>query len=294
VEITAVAGDDAGSPAAGSTAMRGDGEERREPSDADVSAALRPIYQQLLQNQVADELARRMVAEVERRCGGQPTAERVRAVLAEVIERLAPRGAIELPAGGRRRVALVGPPGSGKTTTLAKLAAQFRLRLKRSVGLLSLDMHRLAAHEQLARYAEIIGAPLATAQTLSAAKASMQALESSELVLVDTCGVGRRDRGRFARLAALLRAVRPHEVHLVLPAAYSPAAQERAAALFAPLGVTRVVLTHVDEAVGCGVVLSALQRAGWGLSYVSDGQRVPTDLHEACGSRLAELLLAVR
>jgi flagellar biosynthesis protein FlhF len=94
------------------------------------------------------------------------------------------------------------------------------------------------------------------------------------------------------RLAALLRAVRPQEVHLVLPASATTAVQQRAAQLFAPLGVSRVVLTRLDEAVGLGVVLGALGKMGWPLSYLTDGQNVPKDIEKACGRRVAEIVLA--
>jgi flagellar biosynthesis protein FlhF len=201
-------------------------------------------------------------------------------------------GGIELTNGACRRVALIGPPGGGKTTTIAKLAAHFGLRMRKRVALVSFDTHRPGTHDQTRRYAELIGVPAVAAQTVSGVREALQRLPESDLVLIDTPGVGWRDRGRFARLAALLRAARPDEVHLTLPASLSARVQQQAAQTFAPLGVSRLVLTRLDEAVGLGAVLNVIDRLSIGVSYLAGGQRVPTDLEEAQRERLAELVLA--
>jgi len=256
---------------------------------------LYPYYVQLVQNEVAAELAARLVRQAATRVTDGPHIEPtvLRAALRDYIAQLLPQaGGIDLSAGTPRRVALVGPSGSGKTTTLAKLAAHFKLRQRRRVSLLSLDTHRLAAHEQLRRYAEVIDVPLHTAQTIAEVKQCRQALADVDVLLIDTPGVGLREQGRFARLATLLRAARPDETHLVVPASLAPEVQVRVAQSFAPLGVARAVLTRLDDAVGFGVVLNVVQRLNLGVSYLTTGQNVPNDIEEACSTRVAELLLA--
>jgi len=253
---------------------------------------LYPYYIQLVQSEVAEELAIRLVREAASVAGCDTTADRIREKMRAAIARMIPTtGGIELATGSPRRVALVGPPGGGKTTTLAKLAAEFKLRRRKEVAILSLDMHRMAANEQLRRYAELIGVPLYTVQTVAGARGLSARLEPVDLLLIDTPGVGLRDRGRFVRLAALLRATRPQEVHLVMPVSLMQSVQQRAAGLFAPLGVSRLVLTRLDETVGLGVILTAARKMKWALSYVTDGQNVPKNIQEACGRRMAELIL---
>jgi flagellar biosynthesis protein FlhF len=89
----------------------------------------------------------------------------------------------------------------------------------------------------------------------------------------------------------MLRAAKPQETHLVMPASLAGPVQQRVAELFAPLGVSRVVLTRLDETVGLGVILTAITKTSWALSYVTDGQNVPKNIQQACGRSIAELIL---
>lgn len=253
---------------------------------------LYPYYVRLVQNEVAEDIAARIVRQADSASNaGDDREQTLRTTLREYVARLAPEcGPIKLSADSQRRIALVGPPGAGKTTTLAKLAAHFKLREKKRVALLSLDTARLAAHEQLRRYSEIIGVPLYTAQTIAEVKSCLQTLDDNQLLLIDTLGVGLREQARFARLATLLRAARADETHLVLPASVTPEIQSRTARGFKPFNISRVVLTHLDDAIGFGVVLNVVQRLRMGVSYISTGQNVPNDLEEACGQRIAELV----
>lgn len=250
----------------------------------------------LVQNEVAEELAARLVQQAAAQVATDGGDESVlRTAICEYITRTIPAAAgVELQPGRPRRVALVGPSGGGKSTTLAKLVAHFKLRREQRVAVLSLDMHRLDAHEQQRRYAEVLGVALYTAQTIADVKDALKRLEAIDVLLIDTPGVGPREQGRFARLATLLRAARPDEIHLVLPASLDRVVQARVAQGFAPLGVSRVLLTRLDEVIGLGVILNVVERLSLRVSYLTAGQNVPNDIEEACGPRVAELLLSVR
>ena len=274
-----------------STAARSTGTEARAAA-APLTGALEPCYVTLVQNAVGAELARRLVSEAAQGAGGKPaTAEALTATVRDFIARHVPAaGGVQLVPGTPRRVALIGPAGAGKTTTLAKLAAHFKLRKRVRVAILSLDMHRLGTDVQLQRYGEIVGVPVYAAQTISEVKHAVAECGAVDLLLIDTPGVGGREAARFTRLAALLHAAKPDETHLVMPAYMPDEVARRFAVMFTPLGFSRVVLTHLDDAVGFGVVLNTLDNLHCTLSYVSGGQRVPNDLEEACGARLAELI----
>jgi flagellar biosynthesis protein FlhF len=260
-----------------------------------VSEQLYPYYVHLVQSEVAEHLAAQLVqqaaAQVPQARRAEPEA--LRNALRECITRVLPATAgVDLGAKGPRRVAFVGPAGGGKTTTVAKLAAHFKLREGRTVGILSLDTHRPGAAEQLRRYADILGLKLHTAQTLAEVKQGVKDSGPVDVLLIDTPGVGLREQGRFARLALLLRAAQPHETHLVLPVSLTPEVQSRVAQSFAPLGIARAVLTRLDEVIGCGVILNIAQRLNLGVSYITTGQNVPRDIEVAGGQRVAELLVA--
>lgn len=261
----------------------------RAPLQAPAAApAIQDLYTRLVQNEVAQELAERLLREAQD-AGARPAdvQQRLRTLIRDLLP---PVAGIALGAE-RRHVAIIGPPGAGKTTALAKLAAHFKLREGRRVALLSLDGQRLAAHEQLGRYAQIISVPIHGAETLGQVHDALHGLDT-DLLLIDTPGVALREEGRFVRLAALLRAARPQEVHLALPASLSRAAQLATIQRFAPLRITHLMLTRLDEAVGLGVLLTTLERLQWPLSYTTHGQRVPADIAIADHSRIAEAILA--
>jgi flagellar biosynthesis protein FlhF len=188
-------------------------------------------------------------------------------------------------------VAFVGATGVGKTTTVAKLAADARLKRNRSVGLITTDTHRIAAHEQLRTYAEIIDVPLRVASTPDEMAAALAALRDADLVLIDTAGVSPKNTEIQGELRSLLSAAGACEVHLVLPATGSADALSLTIDRFGPLGVNRLLFTKLDEAVGFGVILNCLQRTEAKLSYITDGQRVPEDIHRGGSARIAELIV---
>jgi flagellar biosynthesis protein FlhF len=260
---------------------------------AALPAYVYPYYRKLVENEVAEQLALRLARQVGAQVGASGVADArvVQEALRHAIAEMIPvTGGLGLKPGVARRVALVGPAGAGKTTTLAKLAAHFGLRLKKRVAIISLDTQGLGSNEHMRRYAEIIGVEMHAAQTVVGVKRVLRGMEGADLVLIDTHGVCAGDREHFGRLAAMLRATRADEVHLVLPASMIPSVQARMAQRFGPLGVSGVVLTHLDEAVGLGVVLNGIEKLEWGLSYVTDGETVPNNIQEACPKRMAQLI----
>ncbi|MCB1707021.1 MAG: 50S ribosome-binding GTPase, partial [Halioglobus sp.] len=140
----------------------------------------------------------------------------IRSTLHQLVEDLLPvTGGIRLAEGKTRRVALVGPTGVGKTTTIAKLAANFRLRERRRVGLVTVDTYRVAAVEQLRTYADIIDLPMEVVSTPREMREAIARLSDLDLVLVDTAGRSPRDQIKIQELKSLLNEARADEVHLV-------------------------------------------------------------------------------
>ena len=143
----------------------------------------------------------------------------VQAALCEAVEQCIPIAPpIRAVVGTRRTVALVGPTGVGKTTTVAKLAANFKLIHGLRVGLITVDTYRIAAVEQLKTYAEIIDLPLAVANDPGQMSQAVEELGDVEMVFIDTAGRSPRDEVKIRELADFMTQARPDEVHLVLSA----------------------------------------------------------------------------
>ncbi|HEY7726109.1 MAG TPA: flagellar biosynthesis protein FlhF [Anaeromyxobacteraceae bacterium] len=205
-----------------------------------------------------------------------------------VAERLVPCRAPWLHEG-RHLVALVGPTGVGKTTTLAKIAARALLESRRKVALLTVDTYRIGATDQLARYGEIMGVPALVARDRGELRRAAERVREADLVLVDTAG--RSSAEDVARQADLVRTLPRVQLHLVLSAATGAAELSAVAERYRALQPDRLVFSKVDEACGPGGVLSAAVRIGRPVACIADGQRVPEDLHAPVGADLVDLVL---
>jgi flagellar biosynthesis protein FlhF len=188
-------------------------------------------------------------------------------------------------------VALVGPTGVGKTTTVAKLAANFKLAHGFRPGLVTVDTYRIAAVEQLRTYAEIINLPLAVANAPGEMRRAIDELGDVDLVLIDTAGRSPRDEVKIRELADFLAEAQPDEVHLVLSAVAGERSLRAAVERFALVRADRLILTKLDEADGLGGVLAVLGQADRPVSYLTTGQAVPDDIEPADRRRLARLIL---
>ncbi len=184
-------------------------------------------------------------------------------------------------------VALVGPTGAGKTTTIAKLAARWSMRHgSQDLALVSTDCYRIGAREQLMTYARLLGAPMHVANNGAELGKVLQRLRAKKLILIDTAGMGPRDARLAEQLAALqLGATRAH-VLLTLPAQAEGRALDEIVRAFAQATPAACVLTKVDEAASLGGVLSVAMRHSLKIAYLCDGQRVPEDMHSAYRRRV--------
>jgi flagellar biosynthesis protein FlhF len=186
-------------------------------------------------------------------------------------------------------IALVGPTGVGKTTTVAKLAARFAVRHGAAqLGLITLDSYRIGAHEQLRSYARILGVAMHVAQDGATLRELLASLHGKRLVLIDTCGLSQRDE-RLEEMLGTLNAARFNmqpirRILLLNAASHSETLDEVARAWRAP-DAAGAVLTKLDEAARIGGAVDCLLRYRMTLFGLTNGQRVPEDWHPA-GARL--------
>lgn len=220
--------------------------------------------------------------------GGAAPGERLGG---RIRDYLAITGPIQTGQGGATRtIALVGPTGVGKTTTIAKLAAGLRLNQGLSVGLVTLDTYRVAAVEQLRTYAEIMDLPMQVAESWQSLRDAIDALRGMDVVLIDTGGHSPRDRGRLGELAQAMHAAEPDEVHLVLSATSSVGWASTAWQAFQEVRVNRLLWTKLDEATNLAAILALAMDGAPPLSFVTDGQRVPQDIRPADAAELANYM----
>lgn len=184
-------------------------------------------------------------------------------------------------------IAVVGPTGAGKTTTIAKLAARWCMHHgSASLALVTTDGYRVGAREQLRTYARILGTPLHTAEGSGDLERLLERLRGKRLVLIDTAGMAPRDVRLSEQLAQLVLGAVRARVLLALPAQGEVHALEEIVRGFARVAPAACVLTKVDEAASLGAALSVILRHRLRIAYVSDGQRVPEDLHAAHRRRI--------
>ncbi len=184
-------------------------------------------------------------------------------------------------------IALIGPTGVGKTTTLAKLAARYaRSHSARDVAIVTTDIYRIGAREQLYTYGRLLGMPVVEAADEDALGEALQRLRDYKLVLIDTAGLSQRDQ-MLANQLSWLAKFPTISSYLVMPANAQVRDLDEVVHRFQIAKPKGAILTKLDESGRLGAALSLTIRRKLPIAYVTDGQRVPEDLHRAVPSSLA-------
>jgi flagellar biosynthesis protein FlhF len=264
-----------------------------------ASPDLPDAYAALTAAEVAPHLARDIVQCAEsRHAASQETRSSATSFELALVEELQSRFQVE-PALGRgnagpRIVALVGPPGSGKTTTLVKLAVNYGLAARRPVVLLSMDTYRVAAAEQLRSYASILGVGCQILETVTALAQAIEEHRGKELIFLDTPGLAAGEVEHSPGLARFLATRGNIDTQLVLSSSTKPADLTRMVDGFEIFRPQRLLFTRLDETGSFGPILNEAVRTGKPLSFFTSGQRIPEDLETASRGRLTELILSAR
>lgn len=253
------------------------------------------LFSDLIDQDVDDRLAKELVEEVHRHSTPAELADfdTVRTKTVNMLtSRIAIAPEIQSHRAGRRVVALIGPTGVGKTTTIAKLAANLRLRDKRRVGLITVDTYRIAAVDQLRAYADIIDLPMEVVTTPREMRQAVTKLSECDIVLIDTAGRSPHDEIQLQELKAMLTEARADEVQLVVSGVSHGRHLTRLVQHFRPVSPTSILLTKLDEAVSLGHLLSLMCDESLPVSYTTHGQNVPDDIQPADPARLVDAILA--
>ncbi|MFK5953266.1 MAG: hypothetical protein QM498_09440 [Desulfobacterium sp.] len=187
--------------------------------------------------------------------------------------------------------AFVGTTGVGKTTTIAKIAANLMVQQRKKVGLISIDTYRIGAMEQLKNYADILGVPCFQAFTRSDLLLALGRMRAMDVVLIDTAGRSQYDMPRLEGLKKMIGDHASIDTHLLLSVGMSASEMKTTARSFSGLNFKTYIFTKLDEARMMGNIVNQMATYKIPISYVTAGQNVPEDIERADRKKLVTLLL---
>lgn len=200
-------------------------------------------------------------------------------------------GNLRMKKNAPRIIALVGPTGVGKTTTTAKLAAMYALNRGNKVALITMDIFRVGAVEQLKTYTKIMGIPLEVASTPKELERAVERHSDCDLILIDTAGRSHKDSDKLEEMKGFLETTIQSDIYLCLSATTKDRELEVILNRFSIFPISKVVFTKLDECESVGCIVNLLLKANLQIAYFTTGQRVPEDIEVATSEKLAELIL---
>ena len=259
----------------------------------EYSGVLQLFYNNLVKSEVEVDLARKIIDSVASKVGVPSSVNDAASVLYNTISgMLGKPETLKLREDGKPTVViLVGPTGVGKTTTLAKIAANYLLNYKKTVGLITADTFRIAAVEQLKTYAEILGIPVSVIYSSNEITDAINLYNDRDIILIDTAGRSHRNKSQFEELKALVSISNADDIYLVLSATTSNRNCREIISNYGFLKNFKLIFTKIDEAPVAGIILNIRSITGKSLSYITTGQSVPDDIEVANTDRLTKNLL---
>lgn len=258
-----------------------------------IAPKLMSYYKSLETNGISEDIVVNILQEVENTFEDKDLEDKARIndfIRDKVIKMLGSAYQIDLDVRETKKiVALVGPTGVGKTTTIAKMAANFSLIQKKKVALITIDTFRVAAIEQLRNYSNIIGIPMEVVFNIEDFTQALRKHKDADLILIDTAGRSPNNRAQILELKKFLRNSFV-ETYLVLSVTAKSKDIYNAIQMYGAIFDDKIIFTKVDETDSRGVMLDVIHKYHKKLSYFTNGQNVPDDFEVANASKVADLI----
>jgi len=250
------------------------------------------LYAKLIRNGVDDHYARMFLerAGVIKGDSSYDTNSIKKKTIKEIMKVVGIKNPFDSQNGRQIIAAFIGTTGVGKTTTIAKLAAQLMFTAKRKVGLISIDNYRIGAMEQLKTYASILGIPCFPAFNRKDLLFALKRMGGRDVVLIDTAGQSHYDKHRITELKNMIAGDPFISSHLLMSVSTTDSEMSKAATNFSPLEFQSYIFTKIDEAERCGSVINQIMKLPLPISYITTGQNVPEDIERANKKRILNLL----
>ena len=258
---------------------------------------LQLIYKQMLDNEVDEKYANQIIAEVEPSLKKETNLDSVlSAIYQKIILKLGEAKEIACKKDETELVFFVGPTGVGKTTTIAKIASDFKLEKEAKVAMITSDTYRIAAVEQLRTYANILDVPLSVVYTLEELNDAINKYKGYDLVLVDTAGRSHKNKEQCGEIAHLIKDCQigdkyKKDIYLVLSAATKYKDLKNIVEVYENVGQFNLIFTKLDETSSLGNILNIRLKTNGQLSYITSGQTVPDDIGLMDAQKMAKHIL---
>ena len=275
------------------TALTRLGQQSQWASAGKLEPPLAELHQRLLEQEVEPALAQRLVTTIDGELSLQAAGDKATVLdtLTKHLRRMLPTaGPLEPKPGEPTIVFLIGPTGVGKTTTIAKLAANLKVQ-RRRMTLITCDTYRIAAIPQLRTYADILRVPLEVAYTPEELTSKVLDHLEDDFVIVDTPGRSQRNADQLADLRRFVQAVPTRRTLLTVAAGARYRDMLDVVTRFGTIPFDGLLLTKLDETTTFGPILNLLHHTGKPLTDLTTGQNVPQDLALATSGELADLLV---
>lgn len=258
---------------------------------------LQLVYNQLIDNEVDEKYVNQLTSEIESSLKKESTLDTILAsVYQKIVLKLGMPNPINLEEKKPNVVFFVGPTGVGKTTTIAKIASDFKLNKDAKVALITSDTYRIAAVEQLRTYADILNVPVSVVYTLEELNNEMESYKDYDLILIDTAGRSHKNKEQCDEMVHFINDCTIPEaftkkVYLVLSAATKYRDLQNIVEVYGHVGEYSLIFTKTDETSAFGNIFNMKLKTNADLSYITSGQTVPDDISVIDPQMLAKSLL---